>query len=202
MSKPRVIRLSQDDNVVVAVDAVPAGSAATNVIVRERIPRGHKIAVMPIPADAPVRKYGQIIGFAARAIEPGEWVHEHNVTLREFARDFRTSEGARNDEVLPPELRATFDGYVRPDGRTGTRNYVGVLTSVNCSASAAKFIAEAVNRSDMLADYPEIDGVVAFVHGTGCGMAARGEGWDVLQRTQWGYATHPNLGAALMVGLG
>ena len=91
---------------------------------------------------------------------------------------------------------------MRPNGRTGTRNYIGVLTSVNCSASAAKFIAEAVNRSGILADYPEIDGVVAFVHGTGCGMAAYGEGWDVLRRTQWGYATHPNLGAALMVGLG
>src|SRR5690606_1695297 len=109
---------------------------------------------------------------------------------------------ARNDEVLPPELRATFEGYVRPNGRTGTRNYVGILTSVNCSASVAKFIAEAVNRSGILNDYPEIDGVVPFVHGTGCGMASRGEGYDVLQRTQWGYATHPNLGAALMVGLG
>jgi altronate hydrolase len=202
MSKLRVIRLSQDDNVVVAVDAIPAGSAAADVIARERILRGHKMAVMPIASDAPVRKYGQIIGFAARAIAPGEWVHEHNVTLREFARDFRTSEGVRNDEVLPPELRATFEGYVRPDGRTGTRNYVGILTSVNCSATVAKLIAEAVNRSGVLDDYPQIDGVVSFVHGTGCGMASKGEQWDVLQRTQWGYATHPNLGAALMVGLG
>jgi altronate hydrolase len=202
MSKLRVIRLSEDDNVVVAVDAIPASSAAADVIARERIPRGHKMAVMPILADAPVRKYGQIIGFAARAIAPGEWVHEHNVTLREFARDFRTSEGARNDEVLPPELRATFEGYVRPDGGTGTRNYVGILTSVNCSATVAKLIAEAVNRSGVLDDYPQIDGVVSFVHGTGCGMASKGEQWDVLRRTQWGYATHPNLGAALMVGLG
>ncbi|HEX2652238.1 MAG TPA: UxaA family hydrolase, partial [Xanthobacteraceae bacterium] len=98
--------------------------------------------------------------------------------------------------------RATFEGYVRPGGKVGTRNYIGILTSVNCSASVAKFIAEAVNRSGILDDFPQIDGAVAFVHGTGCGLAAYGEGWDVLRRTQWGYATHPNLGAALMVGLG
>ena len=108
----------------------------------------------------------------------------------------------RTTSCCRQELRATFEGYVRPNGKTGTRNYIGVLTSVNCSASVAKFIAEEVNRSGLLDDYPDIDGVVPFVHGTGCGMAAQGEGWDVLRRVQWGYATHPNLGAALMVGLG
>jgi altronate hydrolase len=202
MIVPRTIRLSADDNVVVAVDPIATGTAVAGTTARERVPRGHKMAVAPIAPDAAVRKYGQIIGFASRAIAPGDWVHEHNVALRDFARDYRFCEAAKNDEVLPGELRATFEGYVRPNGRTGTRNYIGVLTSVNCSASAAKFIAEAVNRSGILADYPGIDGVVAFVHGTGCGMAAHGEGWDVLRRTQWGYATHPNLGAALMVGLG
>ncbi len=160
------------------------------------------MAVVAIETNEPVRKYGQIIGFASKAIAPGDWVHEHNVALHDFARDYRFAEGAKNDELLPPELRATFQGYLRPNGKTGTRNYIGVLTSVNCSASVAKFIAEEVSRSGILDDYPGIDGVVPFVHGTGCGMAARGEGWDALERTQWGYATHPNLGAALMVGLG
>ena len=202
MTSPRTIRLSPQDNVVVAVDAVAQGATAAGLTARERIPRGHKMAVAPIPEGEPVRKYGQIIGFGTRHIAPGEWVHEHNVGLHDFARDYRHAEGAKNDEVLPPEPRATFDGYVRANGKTGTRNYIGILTSVNCSASVAKFIAEAVNRSDVLADYPEVDGAVAFVHGTGCGMAAYGEGYDVLRRTQWGYATHPNLGAALMVGLG
>src|SRR5215472_7756348 len=202
MTMPRTIRLSADDNVVVAVDSIAAGTVVAGATARERVPRGHKMAVAGIAPDAAVRKYGQVIGFASRAIAPGEWVHEHNVALRDFARDYRFCEEARNDELLPDELRATFEGYVRPNGRTGTRNYIGVLTSVNCTASAAKFIAEAVNRSGILADYPGVDGVVAFVHGTGCGMAAYGEGFDVLRRTQWGYATHPNLGAALMVGLG
>jgi altronate hydrolase len=198
----RTVRLAPDDNVVVAVDAIVVGAKAADTTARERVPRGHKMAVADIAANEPVRKYGQVIGFASRPIAAGDWVHEHNVALRDFARDYRFCEAARNDEVLPPELRATFEGYVRPNGKTGTRNYIGVLTSVNCSASAAKFIAEAVNRSGILADYPGIDGVVAFVHGTGCGMAASGEGFEVLRRTQWGYATHPNLGAALMVGLG
>ena len=202
MNAPRTIRLAADDNVIVAVDQVGQGVMVSGVMAQARIPRGHKMAIMPIALNEPVRKYGQVIGFAAQPIAPGDWVHEHNVVMGDFARDYRHAEDARNDEVLPPELRATFEGYVRPNGRTGTRNYVGILTSVNCSASVAKFIAEAVNRSGILNDYPEIDGVVPFVHGTGCGMASRGEGYDVLQRTQWGYATHPNLGAALMVGLG
>jgi altronate hydrolase len=202
LSTARVIRLAAADNVVVAVDPILPGAIVASATARERIPRGHKMAAAPIAANEPVRKYGQIIGFAARAIEPGEWVHEHNLVLHDFAREYHIAEDARNDEVLSPELRATFDGYVRPNGKTGTRNYVGILTSVNCSATVAKLIAEEVNRSGVLRDCPQIDGVASFVHGTGCGMAAKGEQFDVLRRTQWGYATHPNLGAALMVGLG
>jgi arabinonate dehydratase len=202
MTEPRSIRLSPDDNIVVAVDQIRPGVAAAGVTARERIPRGHKMAIAKIAKDQPVRKFGQIIGFASKEVAPGDWLHEHNVVMHDFARDYRFAEDAKNDEVLPPELRATFEGYQRANGKTGTRNYIGILTSVNCSASVAKFIAEVFNRSDILADYPEIDGVVPFVHGSGCGMAAYGEGWELLRRTQWGYATHPNLGGALMVGLG
>jgi altronate hydrolase len=202
MAEPRTIRLSPDDNVVIAVDQIPQGIRAASLTARERVPRGHKMAIVPIEEGEPVRKYGQIIGFASKPIAPGDWVHEQNVAMHDFARDYRFCEDARNDEVLPVEMRATFQGYVRPNGKTGTRNYIGVLTSVNCSATVAKFIAEGVNRSGILDDYPEIDGVVSFVHGSGCGMAAYGEGWELLRRTQWGYATHPNLGGALMVGLG
>jgi len=202
MSTPRTVRLSPNDNVVVAVDPIPEGSVTAGVTARARVMRGHKMAVAPIAQGQPVRKYDQIIGFATQAIAPGDWVHTQNVEMHDFARDYRFAEGARNDEVLPPELRETFEGFVRPGSKTGTRNYIGILTSVNCSASAARFIAREVERSGVLDDHPEIDGVVAFVHGTGCGLAAYGEGFDVLRRTQWGYATHANLGGALMVGLG
>ena len=122
MTTVRTIRLAPDDNVVVAVDAIAPGTAVAGATARERVPRGHKMAVAAIGANEPVHKYGQVIGFASRPITPGEWVHEHNVSLRDFARDYCFCEGARNDEVLPPELRATFEGYVRPGGRTGTRN--------------------------------------------------------------------------------
>jgi altronate hydrolase len=202
MPTPRTIRLSPEDNVVIAVDQIVAGAAIAGATASERVLRGHKMAIAAIAEGEPVRKYGQIIGFASKPIAPGQWVHEHNVGLHDFARDYRIGEEAKNDEVLPLELRATFEGYVRPNGKTGTRNYIGILTSVNCSATAAKFIADEVNRSGILDDFPEVDGVAAFVHGSGCGMAAYGDGWELLRRTQWGYATHPNLGGALMVGLG
>src|ERR1700724_3298697 len=110
MTTQRAIRLSPDDNVVVAADVIAPGASVAGVDARERVPRGHKMAVAAIAENEPVRKYGQIIGFASRSIAPGEWVHEHNVTLHDFARAYRFSQGATNAEVLPPELRATFQG--------------------------------------------------------------------------------------------
>ena len=199
---PRTVRLHADDNVVVAVDTVDVGASAGGVEARQRVPRGHKLATLAIPAGAPVVKFGQIIGFATVDIAPGDHIHSHNCAFQAFDRDYAYGADARNDMVLPPELQATFEGYRRPDGKVGTRNYVAILSSVNCSASVARFMAEAINRSGILADYPTIDGVVPFVHGTGCGMAASGEGFEVLKRTQWGYATNPNVAAVLLVGLG
>ena len=99
---PRIIRLAADDNVIVAVDQVGQGMTAAGVIAQARIPRGHKMAIVPIAANEPVRKYGQIIGFAAKPIAPGDWVHEHNVVMHDFARDYRHAEDARNDAILPP----------------------------------------------------------------------------------------------------
>jgi len=199
----RTVRLNEADNVAIAIDDLPAGtSLPSGVLTRERIRRGHKVALSPLEAGMPILKFGQTIGFAGAAIAPGDWVHVHNVTLRSFDRDYSHAQAAREEEILPAHLQATFEGFRRPNGKVGTRNYLGILTSVNCSATTARFIADAVNSSGILSDYPNVDGVVPFVHGTGCAMAHQGEGFDVLMRTQWGYATHPNLGAALMVGLG
>jgi altronate hydrolase len=202
MAEPRTIRLNPDDNVVVAVDLVPQGAIAAGITAREKILRGHKMALVPIREGEPIRKVGQIIGFAKTHIAPGDWVHEHNTGMRDFDRDYAFAEGAHDDNLLPENLRATFQGFKRDNGRTGTRNYLGILTSVNCSASVARFAAAAVERSGVLADYPGVDGIVAIVHGTGCGTAAYGEGFDVLRRTQWGYASHPNFAGVVMVGLG
>jgi altronate hydrolase len=202
MTSPRSIRLHPEDNVAVAIDQIAQGDTAAGLTSRERILRGHKMALVPIPEGQPIRKFGQIIGFATRHIAPGEWVHEHNVGLHEFDRDYRFCDDAREDDLLPEASRATFEGYRRSSGRTGTRNYLGILTSVNCSASVARFAATAIERSGILADHPEVDGVVPIVHGTGCGHAAYGEGFEVLRRTQWGYASHPNFAGVVMVGLG
>ena len=199
---PRTLRLHPSDTVEVAIDAIPAGTVAAGVQVRQRIPAGHKVAVAAMPAGAPVLKFGEVIGFAAAPIEPGDWVHTHNVGLHDFARDYRFAEAAVPEDILPVDQQATFQGYARPSGKTGTRNYLAILTSVNCSATVARFIAQQVERSGVLADYPAIDGVIALVHGTGCGLAASGEGYEALARTQWGYAANPNIGGVLLVGLG
>ncbi|MFM7347222.1 MAG: UxaA family hydrolase [Tagaea sp.] len=199
---PRTIRLDPADNLIVAVDPLEPGFEGYGARAAAKIPRGHKMAVERVPQGAPLRKFGQIIGFATRDVAPGEHVHTHNCEFAAFARDYAHAENARPWDPLPIEQRRTFQGYRRADGRAGTRNYIGILTSVNCSASVARFMVEALTRSGILDDHPEIDGVVPFVHGTGCGMAAKGEGYDILQRTSWGYATNPNVGAVLLVGLG
>jgi len=160
------------------------------------------MAAAPIHSEAPIRKFGQIIGFASRPIAPGEWVHEHNCAVREFARDYHFGEDARPDSIAAIRDQPTFQGFRRANGKVGTRNYLAILTSVNCSATTARLIAREVERSEMLSDYPNVDGVIALVHGTGCGMASRGEGFEALMRTEWGYAANPNVGAALMIGLG
>lgn len=201
---PRTLSLHAADNVAVALDAIPAGAVLpSGLVAAQRVPKGHKIAVRGIPAGGPVLKFGQVIGFAAAAIPPGSWVHEHNVTVQDFARDHAFAAEARGEAGLAPgEVPAHFAGFRRPGGRVGTRNYIGILSSVNCSATVIDFIADEIARSGVLADYPHIDGVVPFTHGTGCGMAAKGEEYDLLARTQWGYASHPNFAAVLVVGLG
>lgn len=197
--KPLTIRLNAADNVVVARIDLLSATQTASIVCGEPIPAGHKVATEAIPAGAAVRKYNQIIGFATEDIEAGAHVHTHNVAMRDFERDYAYCEEAHpTDFVAEP---ATFQGYVRSNGRVGTRNYIGILTSVNCSATVARYIAEAVRQED-LAACPNVDGVVALVHGTGCGMADTGEGYANLQRTLWGYARHPNFAGILMVGLG
>jgi altronate hydrolase len=198
------IRLHSDDNVVVArTEMLPGVTiAAENLTTRSVVPAGHKIATSAIATGQPIRKFGQIIGFASESIDVGEHVHVHNVEVTDFDRDYAVGLDVKETLMVPEADRATFQGYVRKDGHVGTRNYIGLLTSVNCSATVAHYIAEEVERSGLLDAYPNIDGVVALTHGTGCGMADTGEGYTNLQRTLWGYARNPNFGGILMVGLG
>jgi len=199
---PRTLRLSPADNVVVAVDAIGAGVDAAGVAALSRVPRGHKMAAAPIAEGEPIRKFGQIIGFAKAPIAPGEWVHEHNVAVHDFQRDYAFAAEATSEDILPVDDRAIFKGYRRSNGKVGTRNYIGVLTSVNCSASVAKFMAQEIDRSGILAAYPNIDGIVPLIQANGCVIDYRGAIFDILKRTSWGYATNPNMGGVVMVGLG
>ena len=197
------VRLHPADNVVTArVDLLAGtGDRTEGVAAAGPVPSGHKIATRAIRRGDAVRKYDQIIGFASCDIAPGEHVHVHNVEMRGFDRDYSFCSDARPTDYVQEAERRTFEGYVRPNGRVGTRNYIGVLTSVNCSATAARYIAQSV-PADLLAGYPNVDGVVALAHSTGCGMAGAGEGYDNLQRVLWGFAQHPNFAGILMVGLG
>jgi altronate hydrolase len=167
------------------------------------VPRGHKIARRDHEAGAPVVKFGQIIGYATKPIRTGEHVHSHNCAIGAHDTNYRIGadlEAAR--AAVPAMAPVTFQGYRRANGQAGTRNYIALCATVNCSATVIRKAAEAVNASGLLDGYPEIDGVVAFAHGTGCGMAADGVGALNLERVLWGHAAHPNVGAAMFVGLG
>lgn len=200
-TKANYVRLSSDDNVVTATRPLAEGADVEKVKTRCIIPGGHKIATSAINKGEPVRKYAQIIGYASCNIDSGDHVHTHNLEFRDTQIDYEFSTNLRAIEPVAENRRDSFLGYRRNDGQTGTRNYIGILTSVNCSATAAKMIAGAFGP-EQLAEYENVDGVVAFVHGTGCGMGGDGEGFSALQRVMRGYANHPNHAGILMVGLG
>jgi altronate hydrolase len=195
-------RLHADDSVLIARTDVEPGTYS-GVTVSEAVPRGHKVATVDIAEGAPIRKYGQIIGFASRAIKAGEHVHTHNAAYQEFQREHAFGADVVPTRYVPSAQRATFQGFVRPDGRVGTRNYLAVLTSVNCSATAAKMIARRVEASGILDEYPGVDGVCPLTHTLGCGHSGSGnEGFEVLRRALKGYAGHPNIAGLLVIGLG
>jgi altronate hydrolase len=196
-----VVRLDPSDNVVTATRALEAGLQLEGVTANSLIPSGHKIALVDIPAGGIVRKYAQLIGYAARDIAAGDHVHTHNVDFRNTQENYEFCTDLRPVTMVPEDKRDTFMGFRRENGAVGTRNYIAIVTSVNCSATAARMIADAFTP-EVLADYPNVNGVAAFVHGTGCGMGGDGEGFEALQRVMWGYARHPNHAGVLMVGLG
>jgi altronate hydrolase len=200
-----VIRIHPDDNVVIARRQLVGGEPlpSEDITVAGLVPPGHKVATRAIGQGEPVRRYNQVIGTATQSIAPGQHVHTHNLAFSDFARAHEPGAGARPTDYV--DQPATFDGIVRADGRIATRNYIGVLTSVNCSATVARAIADHFRRDirpEALAPYPNVDGVVALTHGMGCATASDGEELRVLRRTLGGYARHTNFAAVLVVGLG
>ncbi len=202
---PLCIRLNPADDVVIACAELASGTnlPSENVICAERIPAGHKVATRSVATGQPVRRYNQIIGFATKPIAPGQHVHVHNLEVQTFSRDYKFCEDVTTTKL--ETTAETFQGIVRHEGinagKVATRNYIGIIATVNCSATVCKAIADHF-RSDKLDDFPNVDGVVALTHTSGCGMDSTGEGIDVLRRTIAGYVRHANFAGVLLIGLG
>jgi altronate hydrolase len=196
-SRPSFLHLNPADTVGVALRPLQSGEEALGVTLAADIPLGHKFALTAMPVGAQVVKYGQVMAVATVDIAPGDHVHSHNAGMSDSHSDQSSQTGVTH--AAP--ARASFQGYLRPDGRVGTRNFIGILASVNCSSTVCNAIADAANRT-LLPRFPGIDGFAPIVHDQGCGMANAGEGFDALVRVLKGYRDHPNFGGVLIVGLG
>ncbi|MFM7497990.1 MAG: UxaA family hydrolase [Candidatus Fonsibacter sp.] len=196
-----LIILNKNDNVAVTTFSIsPQTKIADQGIVSiDPIPFGHKICLKPINKGEPIIKYDQVIGFASKSIKPGEHVHSHNLEFKEFNRSFSISEKIN---ISSEKSNLFFEGILRDNGEVATRNYIGIISTVNCSATVSKAIAEKIKHSNILKDYSNIDGVVAITHSTGCGMNTVSEGMQVFQRTIDGFKNHPNFSHVFIVGLG
>jgi altronate hydrolase len=201
----KVLLLRDGDDVAVATQPLSAGEVigvnGGEVRLRQDIPAGHKVAIHNVGEEEPVRKYGQIIGFARKSIEAGDHVHVQNLGVKPLALDYEYSTAVPTVEFVPEAQRATFQGFKRPDGRVGTRNYLAVVSTVNCSASVSRYIADRF-RGDALKDYPNVDGVIALTHKSGCGMNINGLDLQLLERVLAGHARHANVAGYIVCGLG
>lgn len=197
--KPDHIILTESDDVAIALADLSAGLVVAGISLMSMVPRGHKFALRDLAPGAHVRRYGQIIGQASVAIPQGSHVHTHNMSMSDHSSDYAIGQDLH--EISPTPQR-TFMGYRRADGRSGTRNFLGVLTSVNCSGSVARFIAEEAEKTQWFKDLTNVDGIVPIAHSSGCGMSGDNEGYFTLMRTLQGYARNPNFAGILLVGLG
>ncbi len=202
--RDKAVVLRPEDDVAIAKAEICVGTSLEDeggiIEARQDIRPGHKISRRRIALGAPVRRYGQVIGFATCDVAPGDHVHTHNLAIGELHREYEVGTDVRPVDYYPPEKMRYFDGYRREDGRVGTRNYVAVISTVNCSASVCQFIREKFR--DVQKDFPNVDGVLAITHKSGCGTKLFGEDHLALQRVLAGYAKHPNVGAYLLIGLG
>lgn len=198
-----VIRLEKEDNVVVARHAIPAGTEILQekITTLQAVPAGHKVAARPIKKGEAILKYNTVIGYAAEDTAPGTWMHSHNIRFDEVDKDYAFSRDYRPVELIPEGERATFMGIVREDGRVATRNIIAIPVAGNCAATVARKIAMHFDGERMKA-YPNVDAVVPFITGIGCGMEMTGEPMDLLRRTISGHVANPNVAGALVCALG
>ena len=196
-----LIVLNQNDNVGVSQFIIPEKTKIEGheISTVDPIPFGHKVCLKTIKKGDPIIKYDQIIGFALDDIKPGQHVHSHNLEFREFKRDFKVTD---KKHIVEEKADTFFNGILRDNGQVATRNYIGIVSTVNCSATVTKMIVEKIKYSDILKDYPNIDGIVPITHSTGCGMNTESEGMQMFQRTIDGFKNHPNFSHVFVIGLG
>jgi altronate hydrolase len=201
------IRLHLDDDVAIVKYTLAAGTILERdhdnppIAVKQLVTSGHKIALRDIQTGDPIHRYGQIIGFATNTIQAGEHVHTHNLSVQDFSRDYALGTMVKSVEIVPEKDRRTFQGFFRSNGRVGTRNYIAVISTVNCSAFTTRKIAHHFTP-ERLAAYPNVDGVIPFAHQSGCANRINGADYLLLQRTLAGMATHPNVAGYILIGLG
>ena len=194
------------DNVGLTLVDLRAGATCdagpARIPIGQDIPAGHKVALTDIPVGRAIVKYGAVIGYATAPITPGSHVHVHNVAVRGAASPNRGDARRAAGTWAPPATptRDHFLGYKRPGGAVATRNYIGILPSVNCAATVSRMVARAAEAAH--AGTPGLDGVIALGHDLGCGLAEGGRGDEILRRTLRGYAAHPNLVGVVSVSLG
>ncbi len=202
--EPQAVRLLEVDQVAVAAKPIPKEAKVTigahSITTLEPVPLGHKVAVVDIAAGEPVRKFGQIIGFASEPIPAGARVHVQNLRADLFEREYAI--GTESPTPPAPDRPRTFQGFLRPDGRVGTRNYIAVISTVNCSASTSKYVADRFRDGHWKTEFPNVDGIFAITHKGGCGLPFEGPDHEQLQRVLAGFAHHPNVAAYVLIGLG
>ena len=196
-----LIVLNKNDNVGVSQFIIPEKTKIEGheISTIDPIPFGHKVCLKTIKKGDPIIKYDQIIGFALDEIKPGQHVHSHNLEFREFKREFKVTD---KKHIVDEKADTFFNGILRDNGQVATRNYIGIVSTVNCSATVTKMIVERIKYSDILKDYPNIDGIVPITHSTGCGMNTESEGMQIFQRTIDGFKNHPNFSHVFVIGLG
>ena len=196
-----LIVLNKNDNVGVSQFIIPEKTKieGKDITTVDSIPFGHKVCLKTINKGEPIIKYDQIIGFASKNINPGEHVHSHNLEFKEFDRNYKVTE---KKSIVDEKSDTFFNGILRDNGQVATRNYIGIVSTVNCSATVTKIIVEKIKYSNILNDYSNIDGIVPITHSTGCGMNTESEGMQIFQRTIDGFKNHPNFSHVFVIGLG
>ena len=196
-----VIRMHESDNVAIVPNdgGLPAGTRiAGGPVLVEKVPQAHKVALVDIEAGAEVVRYGVVIGRAKEALPAGSWVHERRLEMP-AARALEGLPIATVKAAKKPALDGyTFQGYRNPDGSVGTRNLLGITTTVQCVAGVLEVAVQRI-RSELLPKYPNVDGVVGLEHTYGCGVAIDAPGAEIPIRTLRNIARNPNFGGEVMV---